>query len=44
VLSTTITAGARALAPQTGSGLPVVPNGGNITVTWDNGTNRIFKV
>lgn len=26
------------------SGLPVTPNGGNITVAWDNGTNRIFKI
>lgn len=24
------------------SGLPVTPNGGNITVTWDNGVNKIF--
>jgi|ERR1051326_1705425 hypothetical protein len=44
VLSTTVTAGGRALAPATGSGLPVTPNGGNINITWDNGTNRIFKV
>lgn len=44
VLSTTITSGARALAPITGSGLPVTPNGGNINITWDNGTNRIFKL
>jgi hypothetical protein len=44
VSSTTITSGGRALAPATGSGLPVTPNGGNITVTWDNGTNRIFKL
>lgn len=26
------------------SGLPVATNGGNITVQWDNGTNRIFKL
>lgn len=26
------------------SGLPVTPNGGNITVTWDNGSNKIFKL
>jgi len=26
------------------SGLPVTPNGGNITITWDNGTNKIFKL
>lgn len=34
----------RALAPITGSGLPIVANGGNIAVTWDNGANRIFKL
>lgn len=44
VSSTTITAGARALAPATGSGLPVTPNGGNIIVAWDNGSNKIFKL
>ena len=44
VSSTTITSGGRALAPATGSGLPVTPNGGNIVITWDNGTNRIFKL
>ncbi len=26
------------------TGLPVTPNGGNITVAWDNGANRIFKL
>lgn len=26
------------------SGMPVTPNGGNITVQWDNGTNKIFKL
>lgn len=26
------------------AGLPVTPNGGDITVTWDNGANRIFKL
>ena len=26
------------------SGLPVTPNGGDITVSWDNGTNKIFKL
>jgi len=44
VSSTTVTAGARGLAPNTGSGLPVTPNGGNIVVTWDNGVNKIFKL
>lgn len=28
----------------TATGLPITPNGGDIIVTWDNGTNRIFKV
>lgn len=40
----TITANSRGLAPISGSGLPVTPNGGDITVAWDNGTNRIFKL
>lgn len=44
VSSTTITSGGRALAPATGSGLPVTPNGGNINITWDNGVNKIFKL
>lgn len=26
------------------TGLPVTPNGGNITVQWNNGANRIFKL
>lgn len=29
---------------DTATGLPVTPNGGDITVTWDNGTNKIFKL
>ena len=29
---------------DTATGLPVTPNGGDITVTWDNGSNRIFKL
>lgn len=29
---------------DTGTGLPVTPNGGDITVTWDNGANKIFKL
>lgn len=27
---------------DTATGLPVTPNGGDITVVWDNGANRIF--
>lgn len=26
------------------TGLPLTPNGGDITVQWDNGANRIFKL
>lgn len=29
---------------DTGTNLPAVPNGGDITVAWDNGGNRIFKL
>lgn len=29
---------------DTATGIPVTPNGGNITVTWDNGANKIFKL
>lgn len=43
-LAAGVTVGARALAPMTGSSLPVTPNGGNITATWDNGVNKIFKL
>ncbi|HMV87187.1 MAG TPA: hypothetical protein PLD20_12930 [Blastocatellia bacterium] len=43
-LAATITAASRADAPATSSGLPVTPNGGNIAITWDNGTAKIFKI
>ena len=26
------------------TGLPVTPSGGNVTVVWDSGANRIFKL
>ncbi len=26
------------------TGLPVIPNGGDITITWDSGANRIFAL
>ena len=26
------------------TGLPVTPNGGDITITWDTGANKIFKL
>lgn len=29
---------------DTATGLPVTPNGGDITITWDSGANRIFKL
>lgn len=29
---------------STGVALPITPNGGDITVQWDNGSNRIFKL
>jgi hypothetical protein len=29
---------------DTATGLPCTPNGGNITVAWDNGANKIFKL
>ncbi len=28
---------------DTATGLPVTPNGGDITVQWDSGTNKIFN-
>jgi hypothetical protein len=29
---------------DTATGLPTTPNGGDITVVWDSGANRIFKL
>lgn len=29
---------------DTGTGLPVTPNGGNITVSWSAGSSKIFKL
>lgn len=29
---------------DTATGLPVTPNGGNIIIQWDSGTNKIFKL
>jgi hypothetical protein len=29
---------------DTATGLPVLPNGGDISITWDTGTNKIFKL
>jgi len=43
-LASGISAGNRADAPATGSGLPVTPNGGNINLVFDNGVAKIFRV
>ena len=29
---------------DTSSGLPFTPSGGNVTIQWDNGANKIFKL
>ena len=29
---------------DTATGLPVTPNGGDITVSWDTGSNKVFKL
>ena len=29
---------------DTGTGIPIVPAGGDITVVWDNGANKIFSL
>ena len=29
---------------DTATNLPVTPNGGNIVIQWDNGSNKIFKL
>ncbi len=29
---------------DTGTGVPIVPAGGDITVVWDNGANKIFAL
>jgi hypothetical protein len=39
-----ITAGAVYEYQQTPSLLPITPNGGDITIQWDNGANKIFKL
>ena len=42
---TTVEATSRLIANiDTATGLPVTPNGGDITVTWDAGANKIFKL
>jgi len=42
--TSTIAAGHQGMLVLSGSGLPVVPNGGNIVVAYDNGANKIFKL
>lgn len=29
---------------DTGTGLPLTPNGGDVTIAWDDGTNKIFRI
>lgn len=29
---------------DTATGLPLTPSGGNVTITWDSGANKIFKL
>jgi hypothetical protein len=29
---------------DTGTGLPFTPNGGDVTISWDTGANKIFKL
>jgi hypothetical protein len=29
---------------DTGTNFPVVPNGGDVTIAWDNGSNKMFKL
>ncbi len=29
---------------DTATGLPLTPNGGDVTIAWDNGANKIFKL
>jgi activator of HSP90 ATPase len=29
---------------DTGTGLPIQPGAGTVLVTWDTGTNKIFKI
>ena len=29
---------------DTGTNFPIVPNGGDVNIAWDNGANKIFKL
>ena len=42
--ATGITHGAIYSFPATTTGLPVTSNGADIVITWDNGSNKIFKL
>lgn len=42
-LSGSVTVGSRAAAPATSSGLPVTPNGGNISITIAGSPNFLFR-
>jgi hypothetical protein len=43
-LAANVTAGSWASANASGSGLPVTPNGGNISLAFSSGANKIFKL
>jgi len=43
-LSSSASAEAVYSVPVSGNGLPITPDGNNITLTWDNGSNKIFKL
>jgi hypothetical protein len=43
-ITSAIVAGAVYDYTTTNANLPVTPNGGDIVIQWDNGTNRIFKL
>jgi len=43
-LANNIAAGNQALAPATGAGFPLTPNGNNINVTWPAGANAFFRL
>ena len=44
IASSGVASAALAWIDTAASGLPIVPNGGNITVSWSRGTNLIFKL
>lgn len=38
------TAGLIAYIDTASAGLPITPNGADITITWDDGANKVFKL